>query len=89
MIKESKESAADEMASEFLAENAEFFAQAFAVLNPVFNNPGPMSIISEETDMTVLVGVKEAESDGSMDVDCILLDPEPKSLSKCIKSLKN
>ena len=78
---------ADEIASEFLAENAEFFAQAFAVLNPIFGNAGPMRIVSEESEMTVVVGVMEPDDDGEIDVDCVLLDPEQESLRDCIDSL--
>ncbi|MFK7911787.1 MAG: hypothetical protein AB8F34_14465 [Akkermansiaceae bacterium] len=78
----------DEVAGEFLAENAEFFAQAFAALNPVFDNPGPMRIVSEESEMTVVIGVKEKEEDGAMDVDCILLDPDQESLRDCVDSLE-
>ena len=78
---------ADEIAGEFLAENAEFFAQAFAVLNPIFGNAGPMRIVSEESEMTVVVGVNEPDESGEMDVDCVLLDPEQESLRDCIDSL--
>lgn len=79
--------ASDGVASEFLAENAEFFAQAFAALNPVFGSSGPMRIVSEEEEMTVVVGVKEPDGDGSMDVDCVLLDPDQESLRDCFNSL--
>ena len=78
---------ADEIAGEFLAENAEFFAQAFAVLNPIFGNAGPMRIVSEESEMTVVVGVMEPDDEGEMDVDCLLLDPEQENLRDCINSL--
>lgn len=77
----------DEVAGGFLAENAEFFAQAFAALNPVFGNPGPMRIVSEESEMTVVVGVKQQDEDGAMDVDCVLLDPGQESLRDCLGSL--
>ena len=87
MTKPTNEIQADEIAGEFLAENAEFFAQAFAVLNPVFGNSGPMRIVSEESEMTVVVGVNEPDESGEMDVDCVLLDPEQESLRDCIDSL--
>lgn len=75
------------VASEFLASNAEFFAQAFSPLNGVFGNSGPMNIVSEESEMTVAVGVKQADDDGAMDVDCVLLDPDQESLRDCINTL--
>lgn len=71
----------------FLASNAEFFAQAFAALNEVFGNSGPMNIVSEEAEMTVVVGAKEADGDGAMDVDCVLLEPDQESLRECINTL--
>ncbi len=73
--------------SEFLASNAEFFAQAFSALNEVFQSSGPMNIVSEEADRTVVVGVKEADDDGAMDVDCILLESDQESLRDCINTL--
>ncbi len=73
--------------SEFLASNAEFFAQAFASLNGVFGNSGPMNIVSEEAEVTVAVGVKEPDEDGAMDVDCVLLEPNQESLRDCINTL--
>jgi hypothetical protein len=78
----------DEIASDFLSENAEFFAQAFAALNPVFGNSGPMRIVSEESEMTVVVGVEKPDGEGSMDVNCVLLDPDQESLRDCIDSLE-
>jgi len=71
----------------FLASNAEFFAQAFVSLNGVYGNSGPMNIVSEESDRTVVVGVKEADGDGAMDVDCVLLEPNQESLRDCINTL--
>ena len=73
--------------SEFLASNAEFFAQSFAVFNEIFQRSGPMNIVSEETGRTVVVGVKKADNDGAMDVDCLLLKPNQESLSNCINTL--
>ena len=73
--------------SEFLASNAGFFAQAFAPLNDVFGNSGPMNIVSEEAEVAVVVGVKEADEDGGMDVDCVLLEPNQESLRDCINTL--
>jgi len=72
---------------EFLASNAEFFAQAFVAFNEVFQSSGPMNIVSEEADRTVVVGVKEADDDGAMDVDCVLLEPNQKSLRDCMNTL--
>jgi len=73
--------------SEFLASNAEFFAHAFVALNEVFQSSGPMNIVSEEADRTVVVGVKEADDDGAMDVACVLLEPNQESLRDCINTL--
>ncbi|MCP5537405.1 MAG: hypothetical protein H7A51_14380 [Akkermansiaceae bacterium] len=75
------------IAGEFLASNAEFFAQAFSPLNSVFDSSGPMNIISEEAEMTVAIGVKQADDHGAMDVDCVLLDPDQESLRDCIDTL--
>ena len=87
MSEQSNTNQTDEIAGEFLVENAEFFAQAFAALNSVFGNSGPMRIVSDESEMTVVVGVKETDADGAMDVDCVLLDPDQESLRDCIDSL--
>ncbi len=73
--------------SAFLASNAEFFAQSFVVLNEIFQSSGPMNIASQETGRTVIVGVKETDNDGAMDVDCVLLKPRQESLRECIDTL--
>lgn len=72
---------------QFLASNAEFFTQAFAPLNQIFQNSGSMTIISEEARNTVVLNIKKTDDDGAMDVDCALLEPHQESLSECIKSL--
>jgi hypothetical protein len=73
--------------SEFLASNAEFFAHAFAPLNKIFQNPGPMIIVSEEKSHTIVVGLREANDNGDLDIDCALLKPNQQSLSDCIKTI--
>jgi hypothetical protein len=35
----------------------------------------------------VVVGVKEADGDGAMDVDCVLLEANQESLRGCINTL--
>lgn len=67
----------------FLAENAEFFANGFAPLNSVFENSGEMTIVSEESEMTVAVGVRQVGGTGELEVDCILLKPNQESLQAC------
>lgn len=74
---------------EFLASNAVFFAHSFVALNDIFQSSGPMNIISEETKRTVAVGVKEADNDGSMDVNCVLLKANQESLYECINTLSS
>ena len=71
----------------FVASNAEFFAQAFAPLSAMFGSPGSMLIVSEETEMTVAVGVRETGEDGVMDVDCVMLEANQESLRDCIDTL--
>ncbi|MBT8045194.1 MAG: hypothetical protein KJO79_09610 [Verrucomicrobiae bacterium] len=73
--------------SGFLASNAEFFAQRFAPLHDVFDSSGPINIVSEEADMTVVVGIKAPTDDGAVDVDCVLLEPDQESLRDCIDTL--
>ncbi len=72
---------------EFLAANAEYFAQALAPLNGVFRNSGMMNIVCEEQDYTVVVGMKPTEADGELDVDCAVLDAQQQSLKDCINAL--
>jgi hypothetical protein len=71
----------------FIASNAEYFAQALAPLNDIFHNSGMMNIVSEESDFTIVVGIKPTEEDGVMDVDCASLDPNQESLKDCINAL--
>ena len=53
------------MYSEFVGENASYFAQAFAPLNEIFSNAGQMKIVSDEVDYTVVVAVRLIEDDQS------------------------
>lgn len=76
----------------FVGENASYFAQAFAPLNEVFGNAGPMKIVSDEADYTVVVAVRNAEdeeqpADGVMDVDCAILEADQDSLRDCLDAL--
>ena len=79
------------MYSEFLGENASYFAQAFAPLNEVFSNAGPMKIVSDEADYTVVVSVRLIEDDqpgeGEVEVDCAILEAEQGSLQSCLTAL--
>ncbi|GEM_PF-4157642 len=72
---------------DFLAANAEYFAQALAPLNGVFRNSGMMNIVCEELDYTVVVGMKEAGDEGELDVDCAILGADQRSLKDCINAL--
>ncbi len=72
---------------EFLASNAGFFAQSFVELNEIFHSSGPMNIVSEGAKNTVVVGVLEADDEGAMDVNCVLLKPNQESLRNCINTL--
>jgi hypothetical protein len=85
MTNETESQISDE--SEFLASNADFFANSFVPFNEIFQSSGPINIISEETKRTVVVGVKEADEDGAMDVDCVLLKPDQESLRGCINTV--
>ena len=76
-----------EAEGEFLAGNAGFFAQAFGPLNEVFGNSGPMQVVSEESEMTLVVAVRETEEPGVMDVDCVMLEPNQESLRDCVDSI--
>ncbi len=87
MSEEETTSGSVDVAGDFLAENAEFFAQAFVALNPVFQSSGLMRVVSEESEMTMVVGVKGPDEDGEMDVDCVLLDPDQESLRDCLDAL--
>ena len=71
----------------FLAENAEYFAQALAPLHTIFRTSGMMNVVSDEADFTVVVGMKPAGEDGVMDVDCVTLEPNQESLRDCINAL--
>ena len=72
---------------DFLAANAEYFAQALAPLNGVFRNSGMMNIVCEEREYTVVVGMKEAGHEGELDVDCAILGADQGSLKDCINAL--
>lgn len=72
---------------QFLAANAEYFAQALSPLNQLFDNSGMMNIVSEEEDYTVVVGMKQTEVDGDVDVDCATLEPNQQSVKDCINAL--
>ncbi len=73
---------------EFLASNAHFFAQSFVGLNEIFQSSGPMNIVSEGMKNTVVVGVtKVDDDDAAMEVNCIFLRPNQKSLRDCINTL--
>lgn len=76
-----------EAEGEFLADNAGYFAQAFGPLNELFENSGPMQVVSEESEMTLVVGVRETEEAGVMDVDCVMLEPNQESLRDCVDSV--
>lgn len=76
----------------FVGENAGYFAQAFAPLNEVFGNAGPMKIVSDEADYTVVVSVRHADGgdpheEGVMDVDCAILESNQDSLRDCLVAL--
>jgi len=76
----------------FVGENASYFAQAFSPLNEVFGNEGPMKVVSDEADYTVVVSVRHAEGDqsqdeGVMDVDCAILEANQESLRDCLDAL--
>ena len=82
------ESGSDEVAQQvFVSSNAEYFAQALAPLNNIFRNSGMMNIVSEETDFTMVVGMKPTNEDGVMDVDCAMLDANQESLQDSINAL--
>lgn len=72
---------------EFVANNAEFFAQAFMSLSETFNSAGAMKIVSEETKRTLVTEVSSAFSDGSRDINCVLLKPSQESLRNCLNTL--
>lgn len=67
--------------------NAELFARTFAGLNQIFSSEGPISILSEEEQMTVAVGVRPANASDEADVDCVLLEPNQESLRDCLNTL--
>lgn len=75
--------------SGFVGENASYFAQAYAPLNEVFNNDGAMKVVSDETEYTVVVEVRQAEGSevGVMDVDCAVLEADQESLKECLVAL--
>ncbi len=79
--------AGTDMRGVFVMENASYFAQTFAPLNDVFGNSGPMKIVSEESEITVVVAVGEAGEDGGADVDCALLEANQESLRDCMDVL--
>lgn len=72
---------------QFLAANAEYFAQALSPLNEVFDNEGVMNIVSEEQEYTMVVGMKQTGVEGEADVDCAMLDPNQPSLKESLKAL--
>jgi hypothetical protein len=76
-----------EAEGEFLTSNAGFFAQTFGPLNALFENSGPMQVVSEESEMTLVVGVRETEESGVMDVDCVMLEPNQESLRDCVNTI--
>jgi len=87
-MNESLDRSSDEAAQqEFVAGNAEYFAQALSPLHTIFRTSGMMNIVSEESDLTVVVGMKPTEEDGVMDVDCAILEPNQESLKDCINAL--
>ncbi|BDS07892.1 hypothetical protein NT6N_29320 [Oceaniferula spumae] len=87
-----EQEAPDGIYSGFVGENAAYFAQAFASLNEVFCNEGPMKIVSDEADYTVVVSVRKADGasdheEGVMDVDCAILEANQESLRDCFDAL--
>ena len=67
--------------------NAELFARSFAGLNQVFSSEGSISILSEEEEMTVAVGVRPADDSHETDVDCVLFESNQESLRDCLDTL--
>ncbi|MBT8037730.1 MAG: hypothetical protein KJO21_09315 [Verrucomicrobiae bacterium] len=79
-----------ESSREFLATNAVFFAQMCEPLNALFQSSGPMQILSDESEMTLVVAVRateETDEAGAMDVDCVMLEPNHESLRTCVNSI--
>ena len=70
---------------EFLSSNAQFFAQTLSPVSEILQNAGPMTIVSEEAQNTVVVGLRKVDGDdGDMDVNCVLLKPHQRSIRDCI-----
>lgn len=70
---------------EFLSSNAQFFAQTLSPVSDILQNAGSMTIVCEETERTVVVGLRETDDDeGDMDVNCVLLKPHQRSIRDCI-----
>ncbi len=78
--------------SAFVAENANYFAQAFSPLNEVFGNDGNMKIVSEEIEYTVVVVMRKTTGNEDpdkmvIDVDCAILEAKQESIRDCLVSL--
>lgn len=71
----------------FIASNAEYFAGVFAPLSSLLGVNGPMRILSEESEMTVAVGLREVDESGEVDVDCVVLQPNQESVRDCLETL--
>ncbi len=69
---------------DFLSSNANYFVQAFAKLNEIFEQSGQIHIISQEKKFTVAVGMKIMKGSEELDVECVLLKPNQSSLRDCI-----
>lgn len=72
---------------QFIAANAEYFAQSLSSLNALFDNAGNMNIVSEEDEYTVILGMKTIADSEDVDVDCAILEPKQESLQGCIDAL--
>lgn len=82
----------DEVYSNFVEENASYFAQAFSPLNEVFGNAGNMKVVSDEMDYSVVVAMRKTAGDedleeGVIDVDCAILEAQQESLQDCLAAL--
>jgi hypothetical protein len=75
--------------TQFLTDNAEYFAQSFMGLNDVFRNSGAMNIISEESKFVVAISMQIADKQGAIDMECTLLKPNQRSLRDCINVVAN
>ncbi|MGJ8678171.1 MAG: hypothetical protein ACSHX0_11685 [Akkermansiaceae bacterium] len=84
----SDESSEESQASaDTLMANGTFLFQMFSELLGIYGCENTLNIVSEEEDTTLSAGMIKTDQPGEMDLNCVKLAPNQRSIRDCIKSI--